>query len=143
MLHVGVPARWCNTSDTERFEPLRAEPNGFRVHLLNRSDTVSCQRRTGCATNGAKPTSRATAQQSYCAAAKLVPRGLEPRTLWLLAVRSNQLSYETRCVCHCGMLAIFIVQVFRALGSAIAIAAMRARNLHDTLIPRRALWPNG
>ena len=23
------------------FEPLRAEPNGFRVHLLNRSDTVS------------------------------------------------------------------------------------------------------
>ena len=26
---------------------------------------------------------------------KLVPRGLEPRTLQLLAVRSNQLSYET------------------------------------------------
>ena len=25
----------------------------------------------------------------------MVPRGLEPRTLWLLAVRSNQLSYET------------------------------------------------
>ena len=73
----------------------------------------------------------------------LVPRGLEPRTLRLLAVRSNQLSYETRCVCHCGMLAVFIVQVFRALGSAIAIAAVRARNLHDTLIPRRALWPNG
>ena len=24
------------------FEPMRAEPNGFRVHLLNRSDTVSC-----------------------------------------------------------------------------------------------------
>ena len=24
------------------FEPLRAEPNGFRVHLLNRSDTLSC-----------------------------------------------------------------------------------------------------
>ena len=23
------------------FEPLRAEPNGFRVHLLSRSDTVS------------------------------------------------------------------------------------------------------
>ena len=23
------------------FEPLRAEPNGFLVHLLNRSDTVS------------------------------------------------------------------------------------------------------
>ena len=29
------------------FEPLRAEPNGFRVHLLSRSDTVSlrCWRR--------------------------------------------------------------------------------------------------
>ena len=27
----------------------------------------------------------------------LVPGGLEPRTLRLLAVRSNQLSYETRC----------------------------------------------
>ena len=25
----------------------------------------------------------------------MVPRGLEPRTLQLLAVRSNQLSYET------------------------------------------------
>ena len=25
----------------------------------------------------------------------MVPRGLDPRTLWLLAVRSNQLSYET------------------------------------------------
>ena len=30
----------------------------------------------------------------------VVPRGLEPRTLWLLAVRSNQLSYETSCVFH-------------------------------------------
>ena len=28
---------------------------------------------------------------------KVVPRGLEPRTLRLLAVRSNQLSYETIC----------------------------------------------
>ena len=29
----------------------------------------------------------------------MVPRGLEPRTLRLLAVRSNQLSYETLDVC--------------------------------------------
>ena len=29
------------------FEPLRAEPNGFRVHLLNRSDTVSWQQLRG------------------------------------------------------------------------------------------------
>ncbi len=28
----------------------------------------------------------------------MVPRGLEPRTLRLLAVRSNQLSYETLLV---------------------------------------------
>ena len=32
------------TETTPRgFEPLRAEPNGFQVHLLNRSDTVSCR----------------------------------------------------------------------------------------------------
>ena len=32
----------CRHQATPRgFEPLRAEPNGFRVHLLNRSDTVS------------------------------------------------------------------------------------------------------
>ena len=28
--------------DSLGLEPLRAEPNGFRVHFLNRSDTVSC-----------------------------------------------------------------------------------------------------
>ena len=28
-------------STARRFEPLRAEPNGFRVHLLDRSDTLS------------------------------------------------------------------------------------------------------
>ena len=32
----------CKEETTARgFEPLRAEPNGFRVHLLNRSDTLS------------------------------------------------------------------------------------------------------
>ena len=30
----------------------------------------------------------------------MVPRGLEPRTLRLLAVRSNQLSYETLVICR-------------------------------------------
>ena len=34
--HVNLP---CTTP--RGFEPLRAEPNGFRVHLLNHSDTVS------------------------------------------------------------------------------------------------------
>ena len=34
-----------HTKTTARgFEPLRAEPNGFRVHLLNRSDTLSWAR---------------------------------------------------------------------------------------------------
>ena len=33
----------CGNKTTPRgFKPLRAEPNGFRVHLLSRSDTVSC-----------------------------------------------------------------------------------------------------
>ena len=31
-----------NKTTPRGFEPLRAEPNGFRVHLLSRSDTVSC-----------------------------------------------------------------------------------------------------
>ena len=30
------------------FEPLRAEPNGFRVHLLSRSDTLSLRFRHCC-----------------------------------------------------------------------------------------------
>ena len=40
-----------------------------------------------------KPSARAHAPHH----AELVPRGLEPRTLRLLAVRSDQLSYETSC----------------------------------------------
>ena len=39
----------------------------------------------------------------------VVPRGLEPRTLRLLAVRSNQLSYET-----IGMLATLFKNAARA-----------------------------
>ena len=34
-------------------------------------------------------------QRTCLCQTKMVPRGLEPRTLRLLAVRSNQLSYET------------------------------------------------
>ena len=46
-LRVRLPAaifRSCSPpgqSTPRGFEPLRAEPNGFRVHLLSRSDTVS------------------------------------------------------------------------------------------------------
>ena len=37
----------------------------------------------------------APAKKKACMERKVVPRGLEPRTLRFLAVRSNQLSYET------------------------------------------------
>ena len=37
---------------------------------------------------------------SRMTAEEVVPRGLEPRTLRLSAVRSNQLSYETVCLRH-------------------------------------------
>ena len=45
---------------------------------------------------------------------KMVPRGLEPRPLRLLAVRSNQLSYETRCLLISAaiILETFILVVF-------------------------------
>ena len=33
----------CNATP-KGFEPLRAEPNGFLVHLLSHSDTVSCSK---------------------------------------------------------------------------------------------------
>ena len=79
-----------------------------------------------CTPHDAKRKPRTTAQQEHCAATKLVPRGLEPRTLRLLAVRSNQLSYETRCVSHCRLLVAFCVLVFRVLGSAGATAAAGA-----------------
>ena len=32
---------WHKKATTKGFEPSRAEPNGFRVHLLNHSDTLS------------------------------------------------------------------------------------------------------
>ena len=39
----GYTNKSCETTP-RGFEPLRAEPNGFRVHFLNRSDTLSlCQ----------------------------------------------------------------------------------------------------
>ena len=49
---------------------------GYPSRWANRLDSSSCWTHVGCME-------------------KMVPRGLEPRTLRLLAVRSNQLSYET------------------------------------------------
>ena len=42
---LGSPPGGATQATPRGFEPLRAEPNGFRVHLLNRSDTVSSVRR--------------------------------------------------------------------------------------------------
>ena len=42
-----------------------------------------------------QPRTRKTSAAKLQLLHKVVPRGLEPRTLRLLAVRSNQLSYET------------------------------------------------
>ena len=44
MTHTGGVERaqgWRSKTTPRGFEPLRAEPNGFLVHLLDRSDTVS------------------------------------------------------------------------------------------------------
>ena len=45
-----MPGHWGEATETNAtprgFEPLRAEPNGFRAHLLSRSDTVSCRQRS-------------------------------------------------------------------------------------------------
>jgi hypothetical protein len=52
-LHVaccGFPFGGATQTTPRGFEPLRAEPNGFRVHLLNRSDTVSWQQSRGMRT---------------------------------------------------------------------------------------------
>ena len=58
----------CNATP-KGFEPLRAEPNGFLVHLLSHSDTASCVpiKTTGCtgviapAREGSEASARATA----------------------------------------------------------------------------------
>ena len=42
VLELAIGHRRISPKATARgFEPLRAEPNGFRVHLLSRSDTLS------------------------------------------------------------------------------------------------------
>ena len=40
-MRVACPPKPNCTSTPKGFEPLRAEPNGFLVHLLSHSDTVS------------------------------------------------------------------------------------------------------
>ena len=77
----------------------------------------------------------------------MVPRGLEPRTLRLLAVYYNQLSYDTNCVYHYFVLWVLCVYY----GCALALPSLaptlllnveaRKERLHA--IPWLALWPNG
>ncbi len=45
---------WCRTNNSRAgaFEPLQAGPNGFRVHLLSRSDALSLQLETTLEGNG-------------------------------------------------------------------------------------------
>ena len=62
---------------------------------------------------------------------KVVPRGLEPRTLRLLAVRSNQLSYETRCCPVTGKLTELGSLCFRCCleaGQAVEVSGKRSEH---------------
>ena len=73
----------------------------------------------------------------------VVPRGLEPRTLRLLAVRFNQLSYETSCVFHLVLWCVVCVVCCLAsvpwlLGPARVMSAQAAFRAD----PWPALWPN-
>ena len=41
LMLFGEAMQQVDEATARGFEPLRAEPNGFRVHLLSRSDTLS------------------------------------------------------------------------------------------------------
>jgi hypothetical protein len=65
---------------------------------------------------------------------KVVPRGLEPRTLRLLAVRSNQLSYETSCI-H-GQLVFSTPYFFVAeIAVDIGVGVKQPRDLWPSFLP--------
>ena len=70
--------------------------NPTAVTLFATMPTQSCWRCTDATYQRAGPGQHAYASCSRAMVdERMVPRGLEPRTLRLLAVRSNQLSYET------------------------------------------------
>ena len=116
--------------------PCGQSPMDFESISLTARTQCHDNSRGGCTPNGAKRTPRTPSEQEYCAATKLVPRGLEPRTLRLLAVRSNQLSYETRYVCHCGLLGAFCVLVCGALGFLECHRRRGSvRSLHVMMVP--------
>ena len=88
----GSRSTTCQGSCTYRPRP-SAERAPAIAHVAGRKNEESrpatlCSTTRGL-TKGARPRSRVPGQK------QMVPRGLEPRTLRLLAVRSDQLSYET------------------------------------------------
>ena len=86
------------------------------------------------------------AQAHATHAQRMVPRGLEPRTLRLLAVRSNQLSYET--IVHMAVCRKFLPYVFAGLRCVLAVqhnrrGCFRGRPLKNKKIaPREARTPD-
>ena len=92
------------------FEPARAEPNGFQVHLLNHSDKLSyihykpilfiffnnntmnlCRLHPSC--QGVEPWEQPVLLREGCLPRQKIPNdGLEPSASGLLDPRSNQLS---------------------------------------------------
>ena len=85
------------------FEPLRAEPNGFLVHLLNHSDTVSSQLNQPSRRRENPPTHR---NESRMFTTKPPPAGLEPAIFGLevqrvihYATRASRRSYKKMFSC--------------------------------------------
>ena len=74
---------------------------------------------------------------------KVVPRGLEPRTLRLLAVRSNQLSYETHVIkAERNKGALYLAGGRHALrGLMLFNEAARKRRRQESILGRRACKP--
>ena len=74
----------------------------------------------------------------------VVPRGLGPRTLRLLAVRSNQLNYETSCVYILDLLGVVCLGCCPAVVSLLLgpplVTSAHASVRADLC---SALWPNG
>ena len=68
----------------------------------------------------------------------MVPRGLEPRTLRLLAVRSNQLSYET---CDIGG-QVLVLECSAIVGSPASEPNRNSATGIRTRVAREAEYPN-
>ena len=63
--------------------------------LLQGEEAISKKKIRQIFSKEKRPFQKKKSKKKIETAGKMVPRGLEPRTLWLLAIRSDQLSYET------------------------------------------------